>query len=525
MAAKLSSRFKSYLVASITQSLRSQNPPAWLPNTIYTVGNQVTNSRNIYAATKAGSSGPNPGPNTSSGILVDGTVNWIYIGPAFDPSAINSNLYMGLGRTQAWPNESIPPTATADETETKETLDDLICLLRLTSSNTRQGLKKNEWVTGTVYHAFTGVEDDADNPNLYVTVDQTDVFKCIDNKNGAASTVKPNARAQGYLVLADGYVWKYMGSVSNVDLVKFATTDHVPIQVAAAESGSDQAQTQENARAGELSSFISPYTALGTGTITTTSVQLVTELGTHPTTPTTGAATVLASLNAGAVDHIYVSSPGWSYPTETFAVVSDLAITQPTTQASYTVNLSSGGVSSLTQVASGAGYTNAVAVIIGDGAGATATAVIGGGGVTSVTVDTAGTGYTWARCVIVAGTRAYAAKAIMGPYAGHGKNITTELSAGTLLISIGVSSAYSPYVVNGEFRQVSLISSLRSAATSQSNALALIGPQHPQWITPTSVPAPNKYVPNTGQLLYLNNITVVTHATGQEETIKVAITF
>lgn len=520
MAAKLSSRFKSYLVASITQSLKAQNPPAWAANTLYNVTNQVTSNRNIYAATKSGSSGV-VAPSASSGVTQDGTVTWLYIGPSLDPSEINSNLYLGLGRTADWPDELNPPAATADETETRETLAALVTLLRMTPSNTRLGLKKNEWVSGTVYDAYTGMEDDADNPNLYVTVDSENIYKCIDNNNGAPSTIKPNVRQQGFLTLSDGYVWKYIGSVSNVDLSAFGTADYLPVQVQLTE-GTDQWLVQTAARAGEVSSFVTPYMTQGSPSVTAASVKLVTKNGVAPAT----AATVSAHVTSGDVDHIFVSNPGAGYDPDTWAVVKDNAIADPTTPGTATVNLSGGVVTSVTIGNTSSGYVDgAVAYIIGDGTGATVSVVLDGDDkLANINVTAGGSGYTWANCIIVPGTVAWLAKAIMGPFAGHGKNIATELSADTLLISVSVSSTNAPYVTAGEFRQVSLVSSVSAKTGSQANALAYIGPEHPLWNS-TTAPIPNKYAPNTGQLLYLNNIPVVNHQTGQEETIKIAITF
>lgn len=520
MAAKISSRLKSYLVASITQALKVQNPPSWLPNVLYNVGTQVTSNRNIYAATRSGSSGVSA-PSASSGLTQDGTVTWLYIGPALDPSEINSNLYVGLGRPDPWDDEDNPPAATADETETRETLENMVTFLRATSSNTRLGLKRNQWVSGNVYSAYTGMEDDADNPNLYVTVDSENIYKCIDNNNNGPSTIKPNTRQQGFLTTSDGYVWKYMGSVSNVDLSTFGVTDYLPIQVQLQE-GTDQWLVQTNARPGEVSSFVYPYLKQGAATVTAASVILVSKNGAVPVSE----ASVTAHVTAGNVDHIFVTNPGSGYDPDTFVVAKDASIAYPTTQGIANPVIASGAISSVTIVNSSSGYANgAVAFIIGDGTGATASVVLDGDDkLSSINVTAGGSNYTWANCVIVPGTTAWLSRAIMGPFAGHGKNIATELSAGTLLMSFSVSSTNAPYVTEGEYRQVSLVSSVRGKTGSQANALAYIGPKHPLWDS-TVTPIPNKYALNTGQLLYLNNIEKIDHEIGQEETIKISITF
>ena len=520
MAAKLSSRFKSYLVATITQNLRIQNPTEWLPLHSYPAGTQVARNGSIYIAYKGGTSG-SVGPTHTDNINMnrtDGTVQWVYYGPAQNPSDINSNLYVGIGRTTEWDDENDPPVATADDEETTATLSSLITISRLGTTNMRLGLKKNEWESGKVYTMFTGGEDDADDPDLYVTVDNDKVFKCIDNNSGYTSTVRPTSIQQGLLVLADGYVWKYMGSISQADLSRFATDDYVPVSVSTI-AGTDQYAVQSNARPGELSSFgnISQYTTVGSSSSMTSAVTtIVTRDGVAPTAD----ALVSSSVDSNSVYHIFVTSPGSGYPADTFAISRNAAFAAPATPGTGTLTITAGEITSAAVVNQSSGYPDGcVVVVIGDGTGAAISATLGvDDRISSFSVTDGGEGYTWAQLIVVPGDVATWAKAIRGPFAGHGKNIATELATGTLLISHTVTNSNSPYVEECTFRQVSLISNV-SLLTP--NAPHAIGPEHTQWASGTQV----KYQVGTGQLLYLNNISPVEHMTNQEENIKIAISF
>ena len=51
--------------------------------------------------------------------------------------------------------------------------------------------------------------------------------------------------------------------------------------------------------------------------------------------------------------------------------------------------------------------------------------------------------------------------------------------------------------------------------------LSYVGPAHPEWDTATL----NEIDKNHGYVLYVNNIEVVTRVAGQEEDLKIAITF
>lgn len=85
---------------------------------------------------------------------------------------------------------------------------------------------------------------------FYVITDEMKVYKCLDNNSGAVSTVKPISviSSSAYpSVLADGYVWKYMFTVSTANLDKFYTSNWIPVTTLLADNGTDQWDVQFNA--------------------------------------------------------------------------------------------------------------------------------------------------------------------------------------------------------------------------------------------------------------------------------------
>lgn len=92
---------------------------------------------------------------------------------------------------------------------------------------------------------------------FYVITPQYRVYKCLNNNSGAYSTFMPTSTSTSGstpAALADGYVWKYMYTVSTIDQELFYTSNWIPVHFLTSNDGSDQWTIQQNALAGS-----SPY--------------------------------------------------------------------------------------------------------------------------------------------------------------------------------------------------------------------------------------------------------------------------
>ena len=67
------------------------------------------------------------------------------------------------------------------------------------------------------------------NSNFYVITDEFNIYKCLDNKNNSASTVKPTEVSPEAFVTSDGYKWKFMGTVPVSLRNKFLSITQVPV--------------------------------------------------------------------------------------------------------------------------------------------------------------------------------------------------------------------------------------------------------------------------------------------------------
>jgi hypothetical protein len=67
---------------------------------------------------------------------------------------------------------------------------------------------------------------------FYVMTDEYNVYKCLDNNNGAVSTSKPIGTQVLPITLVDGYIWKYLYNVPIALRTKFLTETHMPVVTA-----------------------------------------------------------------------------------------------------------------------------------------------------------------------------------------------------------------------------------------------------------------------------------------------------
>lgn len=94
----------------------------------------------------------------------------------------------------------------------------------------------NEWTTNTVYRRYDDHDTELYSNNQFYVIAPPDYvggsytyYKCIDNANGAPSTVKPNQVQYTTFETADGYKWRYMTSVTYLQYKLFSSSDYVPI--------------------------------------------------------------------------------------------------------------------------------------------------------------------------------------------------------------------------------------------------------------------------------------------------------
>lgn len=168
--------------------------------------------------------------------------------------ALSSNLFFTIGRVLPWSDELTPNQANSSVREFYDVWKNMIGGKRITANDVRHCIPRYDWSYGTIYTQFDDIVDSKDfNANpirpFYCMTEDWNVYKCIYNNGGSASTAKPVLTTPvDYHETADKYVWKYMYTVAPSDRMRFTNDQYIPITPAPS--------VVSGARDGELSSIV-----------------------------------------------------------------------------------------------------------------------------------------------------------------------------------------------------------------------------------------------------------------------------
>ena len=240
-------------------------------------------------------------------------------------SEANTAYYLFVGRPQPWTtttpygggSDSAPPTPLDNVDDEFMYFRDMQSAKKIATSDIQYAIPRHTWTTGTVYDYYRGdygaqwsstasdiVKTVNAGTNLwasttlfYVISSLNNVYKCMWNNAGVASTTEPTGTSNSELTTADGYVWKYMYTLTTAQVSDFLTADFMPVSTDA---------------------------------------------------------TVSAAAVDGAIRHYKIERGGSGYTNNTYTSV---AINGDGASAVVTVIVSGGAVTSVTSTAAGTGYT------------------------------------------------------------------------------------------------------------------------------------------------------------------------
>lgn len=141
--------------------------------------------------------------------------------------------YAGSDTIIPIPNNSIYDTDT-------DVYDNMIFAKRLSSADIVHMAKKSLWEANTYYSMYDHLDGELETKDFFITVDddtEYNVWKCLFNKStdtlSVNSTVAPSrvgsAADLNPVETGDGYVWKYMYTITKSQYEKFATSQYIPI--------------------------------------------------------------------------------------------------------------------------------------------------------------------------------------------------------------------------------------------------------------------------------------------------------
>lgn len=242
-----------------------------------------------------------------------------------------ANVYFTFGKHLPWANDLSPQLANTSIGTHFEVWNNMIGCKKITGNDISHVIPRYDWSANTVYTQYDPNNSDigSDNTKFYIVNSAFDVYKCLYNNGEQPSTVEPTSiNPSNVTQTSDGYVWKYMYSISASEKIKFTTGSYIPVKYLTTDDGSLQWDVQDNAV-------------------------------------------------DGAIYGIKITNSGTGYSN-----VSNLIITISgdglSAAASGNINTISGIINSITMTNYGEGYTNATVVISGGGGtGAAGEPIIG----------------------------------------------------------------------------------------------------------------------------------------------------
>ena len=243
----------------------------------------------------------------------------------------NNSMYMFIGRPASWPDDNTPPTPVDSLNDEYDAYANMTALKEVASTDVSHAIIRRDWTSGTVYDEYRHNYTSSNTANsgastlwastFYVVTSDYNVYKVISNNNGATSTVMPTGTSTNILTTADGYKWKFMYSISASDVIKFVTSDFIPVKTIGAKAGVE----------GEVG-------GLGTAAADDNSAQWDVENG----------------ATDGTIEHARVTAGGSSYGANgTYNV----AVSGDGTSGQLQVTVASGAITAVTVNAVGSGYS------------------------------------------------------------------------------------------------------------------------------------------------------------------------
>ena len=131
------------------------------------------------------------------------------------------------------------PSNSVRDTDT-DVYDNMIFAKRASSADVIHMANKYIWESNTHYAMYDHIDEDLATKNFFITVDddtEYNVWKCLFNNStetiNVNSTVAPSrvgsAADLNPVETGDGYVWKYMYTITKTQYEKFATSQYIPV--------------------------------------------------------------------------------------------------------------------------------------------------------------------------------------------------------------------------------------------------------------------------------------------------------
>ena len=223
--------------------------------------------------------------------------------------------------------DSNPPSPKDNFEEEDEYWDSMIALKKINAGDVRQVVRRRVWSSGTTYDMYrndysrSNIAKISGATNLYsasyyVVNSDYRVYECLqngtdpENPNGKPSLDEPTftdlePRSAGSS--GDNYIWKYLYTIKPSDIVKFDSTDFMPVP-RDWETANDNASVRDNAVDGSIKIVTVTNRGISIGPVGGTEYRNVPIKGDG-----SGAECTITTTNDQQVDTVVISKQGSGY--------------------------------------------------------------------------------------------------------------------------------------------------------------------------------------------------------------------
>ena len=183
----------------------------------------------------------------------------------FADSTGASNYYIGIGRSEDWNSSDTARTAINAQWEERGFRNGLQSVKKIIDSTFV--VPRYNWSSGAIYSAYDDKQVGYPTQTYYVMNDENQVYMCLQQSKdatGAAvvSTIQPSGNTTGTpFSTADGYIWKFLYSISAGDASKYVAANFLPIKLqgttdsSSSASDVEQETVQGNAVVGQITGY------------------------------------------------------------------------------------------------------------------------------------------------------------------------------------------------------------------------------------------------------------------------------
>lgn len=234
----------------------------------------------------------------------------------------SNNPEVGNG-TLNWGSGPDPRDSIDEENRIKETI---ISLKKITPSDVRRAIRKLKWTSGQRYEMYRhdysiyNVSPETNSSSLYecnyyVVNDDYRVYICLNNGVNTENPLGQISLDQPTFVdleprpagtSGDGYIWKYLYTINPSDVIKFDTSDYIPLPEIWGNVGSESLAIKNNAIDGKIESVTIKNS--GSGYPASSTFSGIPILGDGEE----GEVTIITN-SFGEVSEIFVSNGGFGY--------------------------------------------------------------------------------------------------------------------------------------------------------------------------------------------------------------------